>query len=553
MPVIFFMKTVTSFHSADCASSESTHGFSADESKKYLPPLKVLHVEDSEDDSEVIARHIGREAEKLDLIRVESGEEMEEALKKHDFDIVLSDHRMPKFSALEALDMLKKHSSDVPFIVVTGAMGGEEVAIDMMRSGACDYVMKYKLPRLVPAIQRQLEENEIRRAKRDAVEALKRKNQQLETTVVMLEKTQRQLGRTARLRGLGQMAAGVVNDFNNFLSKITGIVEIIEGVQIRAIDPYVNQLKDAGLEATSAVKRLRYFYEVSSVANESEAVDLNKAIEGAVALTRPRVEGEQFSSNAVIEVKTELGELPPVIGEPSEFREVFTNLIFNSCDAMPEGGEIRITSRRLDDCVEVELSDTGRGMTSQVLQQCLEPFFSTKEELGTGLGLPLADGLVQRYGGVLRIKSTPGEGTTIKMRFVISDDDCIPEDSDAECSRRLKILVTDDEKEITYLMTRFLEQDNHFVVQAKNGQEALQTMREHDFDIIISDRAMPEMGGDEFAKKVKRIDGKPKFIMTTGFGDLMLAASELPEGVDKILPKPISRGTLRKALRKLTT
>ncbi len=525
-------------------------GYTSDE--KFLPSLSILLVEDSEEDAEIVSRHVGRETHELGSTRVESREEMVAALEDKRFDIVLCDHNMPEFDAFEALDVLKELKLELPFIIVTGAIGGEEIAVKLMRSGASDYVPKGKMDRLVPAIRRQLEESEVRRQKKEAVEALASKNEELLVTVEMLEKTQEQLSRGARLKGLGQMAAGVVNDFNNFLTKIVGIIEIVEAVQIKAIAPYMDQLKAAATDATSAVKRLRYFYEVSSEAKESESVDLNVVIAETLELTRPRLRGEYFNSNAAIRIETELGELPLVVGEPSEFREVLTNLIFNSCDAMPNGGTILITSSLQDDCVVLEIKDNGSGMTAEVLDQCLDPFFSTKNELGTGLGLALADGLMQRYGGVMRMSSIPCAGTTVELRFMIAIEEPRNPDCPSEFdTKRLKIMIVDDEKEIGYFMTRFLERDNHYVEFKSNSREALERIREGNFDLIIADRAMPDIGGDELARRVKTLKGNEKFIMATGFGDLMLAASETPDGVDMVLPKPVSQESLRRALEKV--
>lgn len=533
-------------------SLQSTDSTFSNQDEKFLSALRILLVEDSEEDALIVSRHIGRESEKLETTRVETREEMVEALRGNRFDIVLSDHNMPEFDAFEALEVLKEMKLEIPFIIVTGAIGGEEVAVQLMRCGASDFVPKGKMDRLVPAIQRQLQENEIRRQRREAIEALASKNQELEITVEMLEKTQQQLNRGARLKGLGQMAAGVVNDFNNSLTKIVGTVEIIDAVQIKAIAPYMDQLKAAASEATSTVKRLRYFYEVSSEAKESDKVNLNDVIAETLELTRPRIESERFGANVGIEIETKVTELPLVVGEASEFREVLTNLVFNSCDAMPEGGNITISSEVKNDYVALEILDNGTGMSAEVLDQCLDPFFSTKNELGTGLGLALADGLMQRYGGVMRMESEPGLGTKVQLRFMLATEQSEKEEVPMGFhSKRLKAIIVDDEKEIGYFMTRFLERDNHYVEYTDNARDALERIREGNFDLIIADRAMPDICGDELAKRVKTLKGNEKFIMATGFGDLMLAASEMPEGVDMILPKPISRESLRKALEKI--
>lgn len=519
--------------------------------KKFIGRLRALIVEDSDNDALILFRMLEREVEDFEGIRVESRSEMEAALDTRPCDLVLCDHDLPQFDAFDALKVLEERNLDIPFIIVTGAIGGEEAAVKLMRLGACDYVPKHKLDRLVPAIHRELGDANIRRAKREADEALRRKNEELESTIQTLMRTEEQLGRSARLKDLGQMAAGVVHDFNNALTKILGLVEIVDGAGIKAISPYMDQLRAAATDATEVVKRLRYFYKASSKTEVAEAVDINEVIRESIELTKPRWVAERLASNSIVQIVSDLGEVPPVLGNAAEYREALANLIFNACDAMSDGGNLTIASKTENEAVIVEVSDTGTGMSEEVLEKCLDPFFSTKEQKGCGLGMSLVDGLVQRYGGVVRVRSTQGEGTTVRLSLSIMEnvEHEREEDTPTHQRRRLKVMIVEDEKEIAYLLTRFLEGDNHYVESADNGFAALERIREGNFDVVISDRAMPEIGGDELAIRIRALKGREKIIMATGFGDIMLAAANTPEGVDLVLPKPISRAALRRAIQ----
>jgi CheY-like chemotaxis protein len=255
-----------------------------------------------------------------------------------------------------------------------------------------------------------------------------------------------------------------------------------------------------------------------------------------------------------------------VLGSESEMRELLANLIFNAVDAMPEGGLIRIrTGMREASASEetplaprvpqvfLEVSDSGTGMTDEVRRRCLEPFFSTKGERGTGLGLPMVYGIVKRHRGTMDIESTVGKGTT----FIV----LLPADTSQarEIAPRthaptgpLHVLVVDDEPIARDVLSEYLMGDGHTVDTAVNGREGFEKFKAGRYALVITDRAMPEVGGDQLAAMVKEAAPDTPVILLTGFGDLMNAAGEKPDGVDLVVKKPIRLATLREVLAKLT-
>jgi CheY-like chemotaxis protein len=368
------------------------------------------------------------------------------------------------------------------------------------------------------------------------------------------------------------MASGLAHDFNNALVPISGYAEMLlehpDILQDSAKSTKYLKLIMTGVEdAASVVSRLREFYRKREEGEAYRPLSLNQMVEQAVALTRPRWRDEALGSGRTILVEADLRPVPRILGSESEMRELLTNLIFNAVDAMPEGGMIRIRTGIREASVSeetpmaprapqvfLEVSDTGTGMTEDVRRRCLEPFFSTKGERGTGLGLPMVYGIVKRHRGTMDIESTVGKGTT----FIV----LVP--ADTSQSREVKertqapagplhVLVVDDEPIARDVLSEYLMGDGHTVDTAANGREGFEKFKAGRYAVVITDRAMPEVGGDQLAAMVKEHAPDTPVILLTGFGDLMNAAGEKPDGVDMVVKKPIRLATLREVLAKMTS
>ena len=386
---------------------------------------------------------------------------------------------------------------------------------------------------------------------------------------IELHRTQRTIIEQERLNAVGKMASGLAHDFNNALVPISGYAEmLLEHPDIlrdlAKASKYLKLIMTGVEDAASVVSRLREFYRKREEGETYRPLSLNQMVEQAVALTRPRWRDEALGSGRTILVETDIKPIPKVLGSESELRELLTNLIFNAVDAMPEGGTIRIRTGLREAPVAdgaapgepqvfLEVGDTGTGMTEEVRRRCLEPFFSTKGERGTGLGLPMVFGIVKRHRGILDIDSTVGKGTT----FIV----LLPPDTTQtrEVQQRtqgpsgpLSVLVVDDEPIARDVLTEYLTGDGHTVQTAVNGRDGIEKFKMGQFEVVITDRAMPEVGGDQLAAMVKEASPTTPVVLLTGFGDLMNAAGEKPEGVDLVVKKPIRLGTLREVLVKVT-
>jgi signal transduction histidine kinase/CheY-like chemotaxis protein len=419
------------------------------------------------------------------------------------------------------------------------------------------YLVK-KLSKPVDEIVAGSVENLTRR--KQAEEDLRATNRELEKALAELKATQQQIIQQERMSAIGQMASGIAHDFNNTLMPILGFSDLLlkndamlsNKVEARRC---LEMLRTSAQDAANVVNRLREFYRPIANDEEFPIVDLAKIVQQAVSLTEPKWRHQAQANGVTISVATELKAQPIVAGEESALREILTNLIFNAVDAMPDGGAILLETSIDDKNAVIKVADSGTGMTEAVRQRCLEPFFSTKGERGTGLGLSMVYGIVERHRGKLEIESTLGKGTTFIIRLPLAEE--LPlEQLVADVSARLpssslNVLIVDDEARIREVVSTYLRCDGHRVAAAASGREALEKFRRQPFDIVVVDRVMPEMSGEQTARFIKQLNPNIPIIMLTGFGALIEVTGSEPQAIDVVLNKPITIDALRNTIQKL--
>ncbi|HLA82549.1 MAG TPA: ATP-binding protein, partial [Thermoleophilia bacterium] len=334
----------------------------------------------------------------------------------------------------------------------------------------------------------------------------------------------------------------------------------------------LNSIRTAGTDIANIITRMREFYRKREDVEILAPVDLNRAVEQVIELTRPRWRDIPQESGVVIQIETNLhSALPPIMGVESELRQALTNLVLNAVDAMPEGGTMTI---RTDVWVRpyggngkippthviLEVIDTGIGMDEETRRRCLEPFYSTKGEQGTGLGLAMVFGIMQRHEGEIGIESELGKGTTMRLIFPIRE----PAQASAAAAPEaaapissLRILCIDDDPLLRDLLKEMLGSDGHTVEMADGGQKGLEAFRaarerREPFDVVITDIGMPYVDGREVAWTVKRQSPTTPVIILSGWGRQMKAEGELPAQADYVLSKPPRIHELRQVLAKVT-
>lgn len=509
---------------------------------------------------------------RADGYEVDAAENVDEAiakLNKGSFGVVVSDIILP---GATGVTLLKQITSDFPHIKVV-MMTGEptvDTAVEAVRAGAFDYlskpVDKAAILKVAASATRVLElEEEKKRLQTENLnyqknleKMVKKRTRELNKSLEKLKKAQEQVIRQEKMKTVGQMASGVAHDFNNVLMPIVGFSEmlLLETEELKHdndIRHMLEMIHSAGQDAKNIVRRLQSIYKAEE--EQFCSIELASLIESVISMTMPKWKEEMRAKGKAIDIATDFEITPMIKGNKSELREVFTNLMFNSVDAMPRGGTVTIRLKKSrDESVVCEFSDTGHGMDEKALKDCMEPFFTTKGTQGTGLGLPLINGIVKRHGGNLAVHSTPGQGTTIQMSFPLPAITEAPKDPDTqgpEALKPMKILVIDDEERSCRIITHILVRDGHTIDTALDGREGLNKFNSAEYDLVVTDRAMPEMSGDEVAANIAASNPEIPIIMLTGFGEMMKENNECPEGVSYVMSKPVNRDDLRKVMQKV--
>jgi PAS domain S-box-containing protein len=378
---------------------------------------------------------------------------------------------------------------------------------------------------------------------------------QLTRSAEELQHARDELVRAETLRALGQMAAGVAHDLNNMLAAVLGQAELL---RLRVDDPFVHEslkiLETAATDGAHVVRRLQDFARQRTT-SPLATVDLAAVVREALEITRPRWQDEPQRQGRVIEVETDLGDLPPTLGHAAEVREVLTNLIANAVDAMPLGGTLTFVGSRANRGVLLAVSDTGIGMSEAIRQRIFEPFFTTKGVKGTGLGLAVAYGIMERNQGAIQVLSAPGRGTTFTLRFQVAPVD-LPTREAATPTRPpvpRRILVIDDELVVRSTIVNLLRASGHTVTEAADGTAGLLLLPEASVDLVITDLGMPEVTGWDVARAVKARTPRLPVILLTGWGDqAATGAGDEKRLVDKIVAKPFRLEDLLRAIEDLT-
>jgi signal transduction histidine kinase len=483
-------------------------------------------------------------------------------------DLLLLDLHMEPVSGLEVLGRIKELMAprSRPSVLVLTADTTPEAKHAALGAGATDFLAKpldsvevlLRIQNLLTARQLfqqcQVYSDGLERLVDKRTLQLQRDSAELEKTLTELRETQQQIIQQERMRALGTMACGIAHDLNNGLSVILGYGDILlrdlRNVPAESkVRTYLELVVRAANDNATLVGRLREFYRPRTTQDRRQSVDLNELVEQAISLTAPRWQSQADATGATIHVHKDLNEIMPVSGAPDELREVLTNLIFNAVDAMPQGGELSFRTSVHRSRVRLEVTDNGTGMSEETLRNCLEPFYTTKGPGGSGLGLAMSYGIIRRHGGTIEIKSKLGKGTTFTIHLPVLKEAAPREHTERpRAVRPLNILVVDDHPAICEIVSAYLAEDRHVVETAANASEAMEKFQAHNFDLVITDRAMPEISGDELAASIKKIRPQEPIIMLTGFADLMDATGETSDSVDLVLSKPARLDDLRRAI-----
>jgi signal transduction histidine kinase len=550
-----------------------------------LKMVRILMLEDSQIDAELIRERILRTVEAAEISQVVLREEFEAALEKTGFDLILADYSLPGFDGMAALDIARQVVPETPFIVVSGVLG-EEFAIEALKRGATDYVLKQRLSRLPAAMRRALSEAYERRERRLAEERLhetlralreneehisrlnetlerrvEERTRELEAQIEERERVEATLRQMQRLEAVGQLTSGVAHDFNNLLTVILGNVGFLSaGVEDSKLRRRLQHIHDAAERGSKLTAQLLAFSRRQRL--EPKPLDLNQTVHGMTDLLKSTMGGS-------VRVETiSKPDLWPALVDPTQIELVILNLAINARDAMQVGGSLTVETGNVTltqppqrpeepepgDYVMVSVTDTGSGIPPEVLAKVFEPFFTTKEiGKGSGLGLSQVLGFAQQSGGGVCIESRDGEGTSVKVYLPRSK--AAPQRERTEPGpldhrpmatpvdgRMPQLLVVDDDSAVREITCALLRELGYGVTEAGSGRQALDLLASGSaFDLLLIDYAMPGMNGGELAGVERDTDPGQKIVFITGYADFAALAAL---GEDRVVQKPFRDGEL---------
>ena len=358
--------------------------------------------------------------------------------------------------------------------------------------------------------------------------------------------------REQKFRTLGSLAAGVAHNINNRLTPVLGWTEMLQE-RLSADEPVageelkhaLNVIHQGASDSVETVRRLQEYSRPARVKGP-EAVQLRDVLEQLLALTRPQWDNEAARRGIRYEIDLKADPAPAVLAVASEVREALLNILENALTAMPQGGRLTLHVRGEDDRAVVSISDTGKGMSPEVQRLAFEPFFTTRStEGGTGLGLSLAQEIVQRYRGTISLSSAEGVGTTFTLSFPSITAEAARTPAFLPSLEPLRILAVEDEPEVLDVLRAMLSSAGHTVFTAASGREALDLFEREPVDLVLTDLGMPGMTGLALAAELKQRRTIPVLLLT-GWADELDAANA--PSVDLIVPKPFTRERLFDAL-----
>jgi two-component system, cell cycle sensor histidine kinase and response regulator CckA len=509
-------------------------------------PLHILHLEDDPNDAALVQSTLDAAGLPCSIVPVQNRDDFVERMENGGIDLILSDCFMPGFDGLSALTIARERWPDTPFIFVSGTMG-EERAIDSLKSGATDYVLKDRPARLVPAIHRAMQE--VRdRCDRERLEA--------------------QFIEAQKMEVIGQLASGVAHDFNNILAVIMGYSDLMiqKFSENEETKSHLETIRSAAERATGLTRQLLVFSRRQTV--QLVVLDMNDVLKDMNKMLRRLIDEN-------IEMTVVPGKhIGRIKADSGYIGQLLMNLAVNARDAMPNGGNLTIATDNatLDesyarthkgaisgDYVMLSVSDTGSGMTEEVKAHIFEAFFTTKPKgKGTGLGLATCSTIVEQSGGHISVDSTLGKGTTFRVYFPrveqpIDISTCAAQNGPLPRGTETLLLV-EDEPSVRHLACSVLEAHGYHVLLGSNGQEGLRVAREvngQPIGLVITDVIMPQMGGKVMADWLHTANPNLKILFTSGYTDDAITQQGVRETGGEFLPKPYSTATLVRKVREM--
>ena len=529
--------------------------------KSEAEPLHILHLEDNPYDSEIVSMILAEENIPCEIHRVETRKDFEAALEKNECKLVISDFSLPSFDGLKALRLTRERSADMPFILFSGTIG-EETAVECLKRGATDYVLKERPARLVSAVRAILKETAERQRRKESEAELERSAQREKDMEARFLRMQ-------RMESLGSLVSGIAHDLNNALVPVLMGCDFLRNEQLNSESHQVlTTIETSARRGADMLRQVLAF--ARGVEGKKSAVHIKLILREMEKIAR-----DAFPKTIRVRVDY-TNDLWPVSGYPTQLYQVLMNLAINARDAMPKGGELTFSAKNiaLDQAASqihpeaipgsyllLIVSDTGTGMSKEVQERIFQPFFTTKEDgKGTGLGLSTSLGIIKAHGGFITVKSEIGKGTNFEIYLPAigpaPQPEAEPKLARLPTGNGERILIVDDEISICEITKATLENYGYHAWIANSGPEAvtLYTEKQNEVALVITDTDMPFMDGNATVDALKKINPRLRVIMASGSVPEKAAKDTPPDDrINAFVPKPYTVDKLLTVVHEVLT